>query len=118
MTIAGLDLFAGATSLGIGALSPAILFATMLVGPHHAVLLAVVTNAVSHLQILPQGLRDGDWKIARQVMVGNFAGSVLGGIVGTWVYRSLTVTGFFRFFQAVVPFGAVTLVWHGVTDLL
>jgi hypothetical protein len=231
-------------AIGMGAMSPAILFGTMLVGPHHAILLGAITNAASHLQFLPQGMRDGDWRVARQVMLGNFAGSVLGiwifgqvssawltfllgltlgavlitdmtnalerlsrridlrassfvvplsaisgvisgvtgagglfviaiyvkhvcptprtyrrtvillamlvvgwrtvvlvatgfidrelvmegalmlpaivlgGIAGTWVYRKLTVTGFFMFFQLVILFGAVNLLWRGLKDLL
>lgn len=263
MTIAGIDLFGNLTgvgialltiiffgsyfvkgAIGIGALSPAVLFATMLVGPHHAILLAVITNAVSHLQFLPQGMRDGDWRVARQVIPGNFTGSifgiwifgqvgsawltfvlgltlgcvliadmtnaldrlseridlrapsfvvplsaisgvisgvtgaggllfiaiyvkhvcstpniyratvillamlvvgwravllvatgfidrtlvfegalmlpavVLGGIVGTWFYRKLTVKRFFLFFQMVILFSAVNLLWRGLKDLL
>lgn len=101
MTIAGIDLFGNLTgvgiallavvffgsyfvkgAIGIGAMSPAILFGTMLVGPHHAILLGVITNAASHLQFLPQGMRDGDWRVVRQVMFGNFAGSIL----GIWIF--------------------------------
>ena len=72
-------------AIGMGALSPAILFSTLIVGPHHAVLLAVFTNSLSHLQFLLQGLRDGDWRIARKVIVGNFTGSVL----GIWIFGQL-----------------------------
>ncbi len=43
---------------------------------------------------------------------------MLGGIAGTWVYRKLTVKGFYLFFQLVVLFGAVTLLWRGLKDLL
>ncbi len=43
---------------------------------------------------------------------------IIGGIVGTWFYRTLSVRGFYRFFQAVVLFGAVNLVWKGLRDLL
>ncbi len=166
MTIAGIDLFGDLTevgiallavafigsyfvkrAIGIGAMSPAVLFGTMLRGPHHAILLGVATNAVSHLQFLPQGLRDGDWQVARQVMVGNIAGSILGiwifgqaatgfidrallvegavmlpaivfgGIVGTWFHRKLAVRGFFLFFQLVILFGAVSPLWRGVKGL-
>ena len=70
----------------MGAMSLAILFGTMLVGPHHAILLGVITNAASHLQFLPQGMRDGDWRVARQVMLGNFAGSVL----GIWIFGQVS----------------------------
>lgn len=101
MTIAGINLFGDLSGtgialltvvffgsyfvkgvIGIGALSPAILFGTMLVGPHHAILLGVVTNAASHFQYLPQGMRDGNWRITRQLMYGNFAGSLL----GIWIF--------------------------------
>lgn len=43
---------------------------------------------------------------------------VLGGFVGTWFYRKLTVRGFFLFFQLVLSFGAVSLLWRGLKDLL
>lgn len=43
---------------------------------------------------------------------------VLGGLVGTWFYRKLTVRGFFLFFQLVLSFGAVSLLWRGLKDLL
>jgi len=105
MTIAGINLFgelsgAGITLLaavylgsyfikgviGVGALSPAIIFGTMLLGPHHGILLAVVSNAASQLQFLPQGMRDGDWRITWHVMFGNFAGSV----VGIWIFGQIS----------------------------
>ena len=43
---------------------------------------------------------------------------VLGGIVGTWFYRKLTTRGFFLFFQLVILFSAMNLLWQGLRDLL
>jgi uncharacterized membrane protein YfcA len=42
---------------------------------------------------------------------------VMGGVVGSWFYRKLSVRGFFLFFQFIVLFGAINLLWRGLWDL-
>ena len=51
--------------VGVGNLALIIILGTLILGPHHAVVLAVTTTTVSQIQIVRPALRDGDWKIAR-----------------------------------------------------
>ncbi|GGE30934.1 hypothetical protein GCM10007276_05140 [Agaricicola taiwanensis] len=44
---------------GYGAVPLLIVAGSFVVGPHHAVLLAAVTNVMSHIQFIPDGLRYG-----------------------------------------------------------
>lgn len=69
-------------SIGVGALTPTILFGALVIGPHHAVALALIANLLSQLQFLGTGFRDGDWVIARRVIVPNFAFATF----GVWVF--------------------------------
>ena len=71
--------------MGLGALTPVILFGSFIVRPHHSVLLALTANALSQVQFIPQAIRDGEWKIARKVIGANFAGAV----VGIWIFGRL-----------------------------
>jgi hypothetical protein len=57
--------FTGRGALGFGAIAPAVTLSSFLIPPHHAVLLAVVTAMVPQLQILPEGIRHGDWQVAK-----------------------------------------------------
>ena len=72
-------------AVGVGALSPVILLGTFLLGPHRAVLLGLTTNALSQVQFIHQGIRDGDWKIARRVVAANYVGAV----IGIWIFGKL-----------------------------
>ncbi len=71
--------------VGLGGLTPVILFGSFIVGPHHSVLLALTANALSQVQFIPQAIRDGEWKIARKIIGANFAGAA----VGIWVFGRL-----------------------------
>ena len=75
-------------AVGVGSLSPVILLSTFLLGPHRAVLLGLTTNALSQIQFVPQGIRDGDWKIARRVIIANY----IGAAVGVWIFGRLDST--------------------------
>lgn len=74
--------FAIKGAIGLGSLTPAVLFGTLIVGPHAAVLLALLTNICTQVQFIPQALRDGDWRVARRIIVANFAGAA----VGVWLF--------------------------------
>lgn len=56
--------FMGRGALGFGAIAPAVTLSSFLIPPHHAVLLAVLTATVPQLQILPEGIRHGDWHVS------------------------------------------------------
>lgn len=79
-------------AIGLGSLSPTVLFGTLVVGPHNAVLLALLTNLASQVQFLPQALSDGDWTIARRILIPNFAGAAVGVWMFNWIDpASLTI---------------------------
>ena len=71
--------------VGVGNLALIIILGTLILGPHHAVVLAVTTTTVSQIQIVRPALRDGDWKIARAVVLAYFAAAA----VGVWVFGRL-----------------------------
>jgi uncharacterized membrane protein YfcA len=75
-------------TVGLGGLTPAILFGTYLLGPHHAVLVALTTNALTQVQFIPQGLRDGDWKTVKTIIAANFPCAA----VGIWIFGRLEGT--------------------------
>jgi hypothetical protein len=62
--------FAGRGALGFGAIAPAVTLSSFLIPPHHAVLLAILTATVPQLQVLPEGIRHGDWHVARPAIIG------------------------------------------------
>ncbi|HSR55363.1 MAG TPA: sulfite exporter TauE/SafE family protein [Alphaproteobacteria bacterium] len=71
--------------LGFGAVAPIVIITSLLIDPHHAVLLALVAGTVPQLHMLPQGLRDGDWSIGRPVL-----GFMMLGIPGgVWVFANM-----------------------------
>lgn len=71
--------------LGFGAIAPIVIITSLLIDPHHAVLLALVAGAVPQLLMLPQGLRDGDWSIGRPVL----GAMMLGVPGGVWMFANM-----------------------------
>ncbi len=55
-------------AIGFGSVTPTVLLTSWVLEPHHAVLLALATTVAAQGQLLPEGLRHGDWKIARPIM--------------------------------------------------
>lgn len=82
--------FAGRGALGFGAIAPAVTLSSFLVPPHHAVLLAVVTAIVPQLQILPNGIRNGDWHVARPAIPALLASIP----VGVWLFDHISSNAF------------------------
>ena len=72
-------------AFGFGSNMPIILMATWLLGPHHAVVLVVVTASASQIHLLPQGIRTADWAVTRPLLLG----MVVGVTFGTWVFTKL-----------------------------
>lgn len=71
--------------LGFGAVAPIVIITSLLIDPHHAVLLALVAGTVPQLHMLPEGLHHGDWTIARPVL-----GFMMLGIPGgVWVFANM-----------------------------
>lgn len=74
--------FAVKGAIGLGSLTPTIVFGALVIGAHHAVALALMANILSQLQYVGHGFRFGDWAIARRVIVPNFAAAAL----GIWIF--------------------------------
>lgn len=84
--LAALVLIYGATAtirgaLGFGAVAPAIVFSSIVLEPHHAVLLALVTAVWAQPQIIPFGVRHGDWRMARPLLAAGFLAIAAGVLV-------------------------------------
>ncbi len=72
-------------ALGFGAVAPAIVFSSMVLEPHHAILLALATGFWAQAQIIPFGLRHGDWSLARPLLIAGF----LAIAAGVFVFKKL-----------------------------
>lgn len=73
-------------AFGFGSNLPVVLITTFVLGPHHAILLALLTTIIAQTNLLPSALKDADWQVARPLMVGLTAGTVL----GTWLFTVLS----------------------------
>jgi uncharacterized membrane protein YfcA len=81
--------FAARGAIGFGAIAPAIVLTSWLLPPHHAVLLAMIAATIPQMQMLPEGIRDGDWRVCRPVFLA-LALSIAGGV---WLFAELTSDG-------------------------
>lgn len=72
--------------LGFGSAMPAILGSAWILPPHDAVLLALLTSVFAQVQLMPQGFRDANWKIAKPIL----AGMIVSTIIGVWIFVSLS----------------------------
>lgn len=72
-------------ALGFGAVAPVIVFSSMIIEPHHAVLLALATAVPAQFQIIPYGLRNGDWKVTRPLLVAG----CIAIAAGVFVFKKL-----------------------------
>lgn len=82
--------FAGRGALGFGAVAPAITLSSFLIPPHHAVLLAILTATVPQLQVLPEGIRRGDWHVARPAIIA----LVVSIPFGVWAFALIDASMF------------------------
>ena len=73
-------------AFGFGSNLPVVLITTFVLGPHHAILLALLTTIAAQSNLLPSALKDADWQVARPLMAGLTAGTVL----GTWLFTILS----------------------------
>jgi uncharacterized membrane protein YfcA len=65
-------------AFGVGALTPVVLVGSLLLAPHHAVMLGVLANAGSQFQFIPEGWRFGDRQLVKRVAIPNMIGTALG----------------------------------------
>ncbi len=72
--------------IGFGSAMPAVLGSAWILPPHDAVLLALLTSVFAQVQLLPQGVREANWKITKPMM----AGTVVSVMIGVWIFASLS----------------------------
>ncbi len=73
-------------AFGFGSNLPIVVLTTWVLGPHHAIVLTVLTALAAQVELLPEGLRGGaDWGLARPLMAAMVAGTA----AGTWVFAAL-----------------------------
>lgn len=72
-------------TFGFGSNMPIVLLSTWILGPHHAILLSVLTTAVAQVQLFPQGMRTADWPVTLPLI----GGLVVGIAFGTWMFTVL-----------------------------
>src|SRR3546814_3595113 len=71
--------------VGFGSVTLAVLFSAWILPPHYAVVLVMAASVYAQVQLLPQGLAKGDWRIAWPVI----AGGVVAIAVGVWIFANL-----------------------------
>jgi uncharacterized membrane protein YfcA len=93
--------------------APAIVFSSLVIEPHFAILLALVTACYCQFQIFPFGVRNGDWKVAKPMFLAGFAAI----IAGLFVFKSLE-PGWLTICLGMVMAGIVVLDHYQVMDRL
>lgn len=73
-------------AFGFGSNMPIIVATTFIIGPHHAILLALMTTIIAQVHLLPSGFRTADWKITKSLILG----MIVGTLFGTWVFTRLS----------------------------
>ena len=71
--------------IGFGSGMPAVLTSSWILDPHHAVLSALTTGAAAQVQLMPTGIRHGDWQVARPLMIA----VALAIVFGIWIFGAL-----------------------------
>ncbi len=66
-------------AIGFGSVTPTVLLTSWVLEPHHAVLLALATTVAAQGQLLPEGFRNGDWRITRPILAA-ISISIVAGI--------------------------------------
>jgi len=77
-------------AIGFGAIAPAVTLSSFLIAPQHAVLLAILTATVPQLQLLPEGIRHGDWHVGRPVI----AALLVTIVIGVWLFTKIETRWF------------------------
>jgi uncharacterized membrane protein YfcA len=98
---------------GYGAVPLLIVAGSFVVEPHHAIVLAAMTNLMTHIQYMPEGIANGQRALV--VRLGIF---LLPSIaVGVWVFGQLDGAALSMLAGAVI-LGSVFADWRGLLDPL
>ncbi|MDX1485551.1 MAG: sulfite exporter TauE/SafE family protein [Alphaproteobacteria bacterium] len=100
-------------AFGFGGVAPAIVFSSLMVEPHYAILLSLVTACYCQFQIFPFALRHGDWQVAKPMFLSGFLAIAL----GVFVFKSLEA-GWLTICLGVVMAGIVVLDYYKVMERL
>lgn len=73
-------------AIGVGSLTPTIVFGALVIDAHHAVPLALMANIMSQFQFVREGFRNGDWTLVSKVILPNFAAAAL----GVWIFGRIS----------------------------
>ena len=84
--------------LGFGAVAPIVIITSLLIDPHHAVLLALLAGTLPQIHMLPDGLKHGDREIARPVLLAMMAGIP----AGVWVFANMGTDWFILVLGGVI----------------
>jgi hypothetical protein len=98
------------SALGFGGLATAITFASWLLPAHEAVLLTTVAATIPQVEIMREGIRDGDWQVARPVILA----LALSIGIGVWGFAHLSSD----WFAPLLGFIISAIVLLDVTKLL
>lgn len=80
-------------ALGFGSNMLVVVLTTPVLGPHHAVVMAAVASFFAQIDLLPQGVRTADWRVAPPLIGGLLVGTALGAWMLTlWKAEWLEVT--------------------------
>jgi len=74
---------------GYGAAAALVAGASLIIPPHHAVILAAVSNFLTQAQFIPDSLRHGDRRVALRLAVW----IVPAAAVGVWIFSRTDATG-------------------------
>jgi uncharacterized membrane protein YfcA len=72
-------------TLGFGSAMPAVVGGAWVLPPHDAVLLALLTALFAQVQLLPQGVREANWRVAKPMI----AGMAISVVAGVWIFANL-----------------------------
>lgn len=70
-------------AFGFGSNMPIVVITTFILGPHHAILLSLMTTLVAMVNLVPQAVRTADWQVAKPLMAGLLGGTVAGSVLFT-----------------------------------
>lgn len=72
-------------AFGFGSNMPIVLLTTWILGPHHAIILVILTSFIAQIHLFPQGIHTADWEVTRPLVLGMLFGIGL----GTWLFTLL-----------------------------
>ncbi|MEQ8193108.1 MAG: sulfite exporter TauE/SafE family protein [Rhodospirillales bacterium] len=100
-------------AIGVGNLAIMVLIGALILTPHHAVVLALVTTFFAQFQFLREGIKYTDWPIAKSVILSAYIG--LG--IGVWIFSKVDGTWLTLFVGATLGLMIVADLTHGLSRM-